>query len=167
MNSKAHTCCFFGHRKINITDDLICYLEKVIENLITEKKVSTFLFGSKSEFDDICNKVVTTLKEKHPHIKRIYVRAEFPYIGEDYRAYLLKSYDETYFSEKIISAGKAAYIERNCEMIENSRFCVVYYNKNYMPPRSKNSGTKLAFDYANKKGLEIINIYENILKLLE
>ena len=36
------------------------------------------------------------LKIKHPEIKRIYVRAEFPVIGEDYRKYLLESYEETY-----------------------------------------------------------------------
>ena len=80
--------------------------------------MDTFLFGSKSEFDRLCLKLVTKLKEKYPHVKRIYVRAEFPYINDDYMAYLLKSYDDTYYPEKLIGSGKAAYVERNYEMKE-------------------------------------------------
>ena len=60
-NEKA--CCFFGHRKIVETPELIERLTKEIEVLITEKEVSTFYFGSKSQFDDLCHKIVTKLKE--------------------------------------------------------------------------------------------------------
>lgn len=155
MESKEHTCCFFGHRKINVTDELISRLKATVEGLITEKKVDTFLFGSKSEFDKLCLKVVTELKNKYPHIRRIYVRAEFPYIDEDYTSYLLQSYDQTYYPEHIINAGKASYVERNCEMIDNSDYCIIYYDENY--PLSK-SGTKRAYDYAIKKGAAVINL---------
>lgn len=82
MESKEHICCFFGHRKIEVTDELVNRLKKVVEDLIIEKKVETFLFGSKSQFDKLCLQVVTGLKNKYPHIRRIYVRAEFPYINE-------------------------------------------------------------------------------------
>ena len=114
---KENTCCFFGHRTINYTDDLITKLTESIEKLITEKKVDTFLFGSKSEFDSLCVGLVTKLKEKYPHVKRIYVRAEFPYIDDDYLTYLLKSYDDTYYPEKLHGSSRAAYVERNYEMI--------------------------------------------------
>ena len=60
---------------------------------------------------------MTKLKEKYPHVKRIYVRAEFPYINDDYLTYLLKSYDETYYPEKLHGSSRAAYVERNYEMI--------------------------------------------------
>lgn len=164
MNSKEHTCCVFGHRKIEITNDLVRRTKSFVEDLITDKKVDTFLFGSRSEFDKLCLAIVTELKKKYPHIRRIYVRAEYPYIDESYMSYLLKSYDHTYYPEGLINAGKAAYVERNCEMIDNSSCCVAYYNENYQPPRRKlnhqpNSGTKLAYDYAVRKGLEIINVY--------
>ena len=170
MEAKEHTCCFFGHRKIKITDELINRLNKIIEDLIVEKKVETFLFGSKSRFDKLCLKVVTELKKEYPHIRRIYVRAEFPYIDENYTAYLLKRYDHTYYPERLINAGKAAYVERNYEMIDNSRYCVIYYDEDYIPPKRKksrrdlfehqpSSGTKLARDYAVKKELEIVNVF--------
>ena len=121
---KLYTCCFFGHRKITETDELKSKLYNEIETLITYKKVHTFLFGSKSQFDDLCYKIVTELKEKYQHIKRIYVRAEFPYIDDSYKNYLLESYEDTYYPSKMIDAGKAAYVERNYEMINNSRYCI-------------------------------------------
>lgn len=89
MGSNEHTCCFFGHRKIEVTDEWVNRLEEVVEDLIVDKKVDTFLFCSKSQFDKLCLEVVTEMKKKYSHIRRIYVRAEFPYIDENYTAYLL------------------------------------------------------------------------------
>ena len=161
-------CCFFGHRKINETPELIERITKEIEFLITENEVSVFYFGSKSRFDDLCHKVTTELKEKYPHIKRVYVRSAFQLIPDWYENSLLEHYEDTYFPEHIENAGKASYVERNQEMINKSDFCVVYYDENYAPPRRNSrrdltdyqpkSGTRLAYDYAVKKGKEIINV---------
>jgi len=152
-----NTCCFFGHRTINETDELRTKITEAVERLITEEKVDTFLFGSKSRFNDLCLELVTELKEKYPHVKRIYVRAEFPVINEEYKDYLLKSYDDTYFPEKIIGSGSVAYVERNYEMINQSKYCIVYYDEQNAPTTRK-SGTKIALDYALKKGREVINL---------
>ena len=144
-------------------------LYAIIESLITTKNVDTFLFGSKSRFNDLCYEIVSKLKEKYPHIKRIYVRAEFPYIDESYNSFLLERYEETYFPERIINAGKAVYIERNYEMIDKSAFCILYYDENYLPPKRKNkyqylldyqpkSGTKLAYEYAKAKKKQILRL---------
>ena len=159
MNS-FNTCCFIGHREINETDKLKAKLKKIIEELIVNKKVDTFLFGSKSKFNDLCFDVVSKIKEKYPHIKRIYVRAEYPYINDEYKNYILKNYEDTYYPEKIMGAGKAVYVERNCEMIKNSRFCVVYYNESNLPINRK-SGTQIALDYARKNGSKIIGLFTN------
>ncbi len=172
--NKQHSCCFFGHRRINETPELIERLTKEIEFLITEKGVSTFYFGSKSEFDRLCVTIVTELKEKYPYIRRIYVRAINPYINDWYEEYLLKSYEDTYFPEYMENAGRASYVERNQEMINKSNFCIVYYDENYAPPRRKNSkrdlfdyqpksGTAVAYDYAVKKGVYIKNVFCNQL----
>lgn len=169
MNKKEHTCCFFGHRKINETEELKNNLYKVIEDLIVIEKVDTFLFGSKSQFDRMCLKTVTELKKKHPHIKRVYVRSAFQHIPDWYEESLLKLYEDTYYPEQIENSGRASYVERNQEMINKSKFCVVYYDENYLPPRRKNSrrdlfayqpksGTAIAYDYAVKKKKEIINL---------
>ena len=152
---KDNTCCFFGHRTINETEELKARLIEILENLIVEKQVDTFLFGSKSRFNSLCLELVTTLKEKYPHVKRIYVRAEFPYISEQYKNYLLESYEETHYPEKIMNAGRAVYVERNCEMINNSKYCVIYYDEQNAPT-SRKSGTKIALAYAVKRGREVI-----------
>ena len=162
-------CCFFGHRKIDKTLELKERLLSEIENLITNENVTKFLFGSKSQFDNYCYEIVSELKEKHSHIKRVYVRSANQHIPDWYEDSLLEHYEETYFPEKIENSGKASYVERNQEMIDHSQYCVVYYDENYLPPRRKNSrrdltdyqpksGTRVAYDYAVKKKKEIINI---------
>ncbi len=165
------TCCFFGHRKIAEADKLKERLYKIIEDLIIYKYVDTFLFGSKSDFDKLCLAVVTELKYKYPHIQRIYVRAEFQHINDDYKAYLLQSYEDTYYPEQISGSGRAAYVERNQIMIDCSDICVIYYNENYLPPKRKSSrrdifpyqpksGTSVAYEYAKCKKRHIINTVE-------
>ena len=151
------TCCFIGHRNIDETEELKAQLYSIIENLILKEKVDTFLFGSKSCFNSLCYEIVTKLKEKYPHIKRIYVRAEFPYIGEDYKAYLKERYEDTFYPEKLLGAGKAVYVKRNREMIDNSSFCIVYYRETYLP-KNRKSGTKLALDYALKMNKHVVTI---------
>ena len=165
---KEKNCCFFGHRKIDETEELKNNLRGIIETLIVNENIDTFLFGSKSQFDDLCHKITTVLKEKYPHIKRIYVRSAFQHIPDWYEDSLLQHYEGTYFPEHMENAGKASYVERNQEMINHSKFCVVYYDENYLPPRRKSgrrdltdyqpkSGTAVAYNYAKRKGLKIIN----------
>lgn len=157
--NENYTCCFIGHRAIFETEQLKFQLYEIIEKLIVEKNVDTFLFGSKSRFNSLCLEIVTEIKEKYPYIKRVYVRAEYQYIDENYKKYLLQNYEDTYYPEKIIGSGSLAYIERNYEMINNSRFCIVYYDEQIAPIYRK-SGTKVALDYAIKQGKEIINVTE-------
>ncbi len=145
-----NTCCVFGHRIINETVELRTKLIKTIERLITKENVDTFLFGSKSRFNSLCYELVTNLKEKYPHIKRIYVRSEFPVINDDYKAYLLELYEDTFYPEKIKGSGRAAYVERNYEMINKSKYCIVYYDEANAPTTRK-SGTRIALDYAVKQ----------------
>ena len=122
----------------------------IVENLIVSEKVDTFLFGSKSEFDDLCHEIVTDLKEKYPHIKRIYVRSAFQHIPDWYEKSLLENNEGTYFPEHMEKAGRASYVERNQEMINKLGDCIVYYDENYVPLRMKNSQWDL-FHYKPKK----------------
>lgn len=154
---KEKCCCFIGHRKIDETEELRSRLYEVIEALIRENDVDTFFFGSKSEFDSLCYEIVSILKEKYPRVKRIYIRAEFPYIDERYKNYLLQYYEDTYYPERIIQAGRAVYVERNYEMIDKSDFCVVYCDENYRLSKRK-SGTRIACEYIKQKNKRIINI---------
>lgn len=169
MEKERKICCVFGHRKLTDISNLEIRLQETMERLILYRNVDTFLLGSKSDFDLLCRTILIKLKDKYEHIKRIYVRAEYPDINEDYKKYLLEYYDETYYPEKLRNAGKAVYVERNYEMIDKSHICVVYYKENYMLPDAKKSkkdnlprqaksGTRIAYQYAMEKGKEIINL---------
>ena len=157
---------FIGHRNIKNNEELASSLKEIIIMLIT-KGATTFLFGSMSEFDDLSWEIVTELKKQYPCIKRVYVRSAYQHIDKSYEEYLLKSYEETYFPHKIENAGKFSYVERNYEMIDKSTYCVFYYNENYVAPYKRysllpsrrNSGTKIAYNYAIKKKKQVINLY--------
>ena len=163
--------CFIGHKTIEKTNALISSLKETVVTLINAG-VTTFLFGSRSDFDDLSWEIVTELKEEYPQIKRVYVRSANQNISTSYEKYLLESYEETYFPPKLEKAGKYSYVERNYEMIDNSTYCVFYYNENYIVPLSqqpknnfilrpkRNSGTKTAYNYAVKKRKTIINLYK-------
>ena len=151
--------CFIGHRTITVTDDLCERIRTTVLDLIDNQDVDTFLFGSRSQFDELCLKIVTEIKEIRPHIRRIYVRAEYPYISADYEKYLLTFYDETYMPENIIHAGKAIYIERNRHMINSSDICLMYFDNKYSLNQNYNSGTKNIYKYAVFKKKTIVNFY--------
>lgn len=93
--------CFIGHRKTSINKTFILRLENCITKLITCDNVDTFLFGSRSEFDDICLQTVTEFKKNYPHIKRVYVWSSYPYIDSSYERYLLNFYDATYIPDNV------------------------------------------------------------------
>lgn len=165
--------CFIGHRKISVDEAFLSRLKDCIRKLITDKNFDTFLFGSCSEFNDICLDAVTELKKSYPNIRRVYVRATYPYISEDYKEYLLTFYDETYLPDEVEKAGKASYVERNQHMIDRSDLCVFYYDERYAPPKKQirqnhflptpkthpKSGTKLAYQYAMAQKKAILNLF--------
>ena len=180
-------CCFVGHRTIVASEELTENLTKTIERLIAEEGVKYFLFGSRSEFDDLCHSIVTALKEKHPHIVRVAYtrRSEYAVKAEEKEkmertwASVLKTdvkfkdYDAEVQSEKVYSAGKASYVERNQEMIDASEFCIFYYNEEYQPPQRKRtnrdlstyqpkSGTRLAYEYAVQKSKKTEKVVINM-----
>ncbi len=152
---------FIGHRDIEIDKSFYQWLKEYLLYLIDSNEVNTFLFGSKSQFDTICLKAVTELKEIRPHIKSVYVRAEYQYINEDYKNYLLTIYDETYMPDSVKLAGKASYVKRNFYMIDISDICIFYYDENYVQTMNARSGTKIAYHYAVSKQKSIINLFSH------
>ena len=155
MENQKKACCVFGHREITGKDELKIKLREVIENLIVCENVDTFYLGSKSQFDSLCCEVLAEEKKKYPHIERVYVRGEFPDINDNYEKYLLEGCERTYFPQKARNSGRAVYVIRNCEMIDNSDICLVYFKSDYKKPKS---GTEIAYKYALRKKRKIINL---------
>ena len=74
MESKA--CCFIGHRKIEKSVELTQRVRDVINDLMENKGVITFLFGSCSEFDDLCHSIVTELQKIIRKLSGLCIRVE-------------------------------------------------------------------------------------------
>ena len=55
--------CFIGHRTIPVTNELCERIRNTVLDLIDNQGVDTFLFGSRSQFDELCLKIVTKIKE--------------------------------------------------------------------------------------------------------
>ena len=169
---KNKTCCFIGHRKIEITDELKKEIYAFIENLIVSKNVKNFLFGSKSDFNDLCHNIVTKLKVKYPEIKRVgytcksesvileHEREKWEEILSrvEKREVRLLGVEEEFDHKTKYVVGKASYIKRNQAMIDDSDFCLFYYDENIEYNNSK-SGTAIAFNYAKRKNKIIKNFY--------
>ncbi len=153
---KERTCCFIGHRDYYPEGEKYDALQKAVEDLIISG-YDTFLFGSRSEFNFCCRDIVTELKEKYPHIRRVYVRAQYPYVSQNYIDYLLEDYDETYYPERLLNSGRYAYVERNRIMIDESSTVVMGYEKNHSS--EKKSGTAYAYEYAVKRKKNVLNFY--------
>ena len=155
------SCCFIGHRKIIKSKELKSRLENYLHNLITKENVTVFYFGSASEFNYYCRHIIDKLKILYPHIIRVYIRAEYQFISEDYKNYLLEIYDETYYPESISNSNFKVYIKRNKLMIDKSDYCIFYYDDKYLPNTKipTKSGTKTAYEYAIKKGKIIKNFF--------
>ncbi len=170
-------CCFIGHRKIEINKSQIKNLENIIENLI-KTGYNEFLFGSNSEFNDLCHNVVTKLKEKYPQIERVVytcksegftLESEREAVEKRIKVLLnkevkLKGYEKEIEFKNKYTAGRLSYVERNEQMILDSDFCIIYYNDSYEPAvnkrySSKTSGTKLSYNFIIKKKKKYINIF--------
>lgn len=176
-------CCFIGHRNVEITEELKHKVKNTIEDLIIKNNVLTFLFGSRSNFDTLCHSVVTELKSKYKNIKRIaYTCKNETCILENekdkweeiysrlqkQKINLLCVEEEIEHKTKYL-AGKSSYIQRNYAMINDSDYCIFYYDESYESDMRKyskrsagyyqpQSGTALAYHYAKRKQKYIINI---------
>ena len=185
MTTLNNSCSFFGHRNTKLSYNQIKKLKMIIEDLIANKNVNNFLFGSRSNFDTICHYVVTKFKKRYPTIKRFAYTCShescileserkhwedvYSIIGKN-RVKLLGVEEECEYKTKYIS-NKASYIERNYAMIDNSIYCIFYYDKHYKPEikrstknsfinKQPNSGTAHAYKYAQKNKKIVINIFE-------
>lgn len=168
--------CFIGHRNVDNAEQIKNRLKEVVCSLI-KNGADTFLFGSRSDFNYICWSVVTELQSEFPDLKRIKYNAphEVAFTSKEDRERCERifyefthedahcsDYEQAVDCVKSLRANKNAYIMRNQEMIDNSDVCVFYYDKNYLPPKRKQSkrqlcdyqpksGTSIAFDYAKRK----------------
>lgn len=168
------TCSFFGHRDTPQTDELKQKVKETVERLIVEEGVDTFLFGSRSKFDELCHIVVTELKEKYPYIRRIAYLCKHESgclvgTGASLRQNIkdltgrdvyVAEYEEIKKSDRVNSAGRASYVERNQLMVDGSNFVILSINEKKCCAKS---GTRIVYNYAIQKNIKIIKFETDLM----
>ena len=139
-------CSFFGHRIMVIDEGLKKKVKEVVMYLIVNCNVRTFLFESRSDFNDLCYEVVSEIKDKYPEIKRIaYICknmsnvsvSKFMQFEELYSLLYMKQKRACGFEEVKEFKGEhiddiSSHLVRNKTMINDSDYCVFYYKGNYI-----------------------------------
>ncbi len=142
------TCCFIGHRKIEITDGLVLAIRHILLSLIEDEGVRIFAFGSRSEFNSLCHKIVTDLQKEYKGIERVALtcrsevcclesekeRWEEIFAKNSNQTVRLQGFEREIEFKNKYTSGRAAYVERNQALIDMSDFCIFYFDKDYLPP---------------------------------
>ena len=153
---KNETCCFTGHRQLPPGEraEIANRLERVITALY-QRGVRYYGAGGALGFDAIAAQTVIRLRESCPGMKLILV---LPCLTQT-RGWRPEDIDE--YERIKAQADKVVYTaqqytpgcmhKRNRHLVDNSSVCVCYLTRD-------SGGTAYTVDYAEKKGLEIINL---------
>lgn len=158
------SACFTGHRTLkqdlNSFSDLLL---SVIEQMITDEGITDFYAGGAYGFDATALLSVFRLKEKYPDV---ILHLILPCSNEEQTDGLSIAY-KLEFVKILGLADSVEYVSdhktiicmkcRNACIVElASECCIAYWNDN-----NKRSGKGQTVRMAQKKGLEVINIFES------
>lgn len=161
MNRET-SCCFTGHR--NIDGNQKEYLTDAVKRVIVElsnKGYTDFCCGGALGFDTLCEEAVIELKDTLG-IRLILI---LPCVNQDKdwskenkdRYNRIKTYaDEIRYTDDMYHIG--CMHKRDRELVDSSSVCVCYKIKD-------KGGTKYTVDYAEKQGLEIVNLANRQMEL--
>ena len=155
MEKEPKICSFFGHRSLQITEDLQSLLFAEIMKAV-DFGCRVFLFGGFGEFDSLCYKIVSSVGLDNPKlcIKRIFCVPQERNLKKP--TYLLKrEYEDVIFIPPSFSGWYKSIYFRNCAMIDKSDYVIFYAE------RRESSGAYKAYKYAKaKKNKILINIFD-------
>lgn len=157
---RMQTSCFTGHRELP-TGLARWTLTKKLEQAIIEQIEKGILFfgaGGARGFDTLAAQTVLKLKRKYPDIKLILV---LPCLTQTrgWPAGDVEEYERIKsLADKVVYTSqeytKGCMHKRNRHLVDNSSVCICYLTKG-------NGGTAYTVDYAEKQGLEIINLAQH------
>lgn len=153
--------CFIGHRNVFNYNEIRKELYSIVEQEI-KKGCKFFTMGTHGEFDEMALSVCRELRKVYTDIEIEVVITSFktiepiidhdPIFGDEkyipYSDVKTTMYDieEEHYKRKIIVS--------NQQMIDNCDTLICYVN-----PTKTYGGAILAYKYAKKKGLRIVNLY--------
>ena len=157
------SACFTGHRTL-MTDmnSFSALLLSVIEQMITDRNITDYYAGGAYGFDAIASLSVLQLKEKYPEV-RLYLI--LPCSNEE-QTDGWNTKRKTEFENILGLADNVEQVSdryyngcmkaRNARLVElASDYCICYWN-----PKHYRSGTGQTVRMAQRKGIEVINLFE-------
>ena len=155
---KEKTVCFTGHRTIPMLKKwkIEKKLKETLEALI-DNGYCYFGAGGALGFDTIAAQTVLELKKKHPEIKLILVlpckNQTRGWEEKDVTVYesIIEQADKVVYTQEHYDRG--CMLKRNRHLVDNSSVCVAYLTE-------EKGGTAYTVNYANQKGVKVINIAE-------
>ena len=155
---KEKTVCFTGHRTIPMLKKwkIEKKLKETLEALI-DNGYCYFGAGGALGFDTIAAQTVLGLKKKHPEIKLILVlpckNQTRGWEEKDVSVYesIIEQADKVVYTQEHYDRG--CMLKRNRHLVDNSSVCVAYLTE-------EKGGTAYTVNYANQKGVKVINIAE-------
>ena len=155
--------CFTGHRTIaEDKEKLSARLYALLERFVTEQKVMDFYSGGAVGWDALAALTVLKLRESYPEVK-LHLVLPCPFEEQSTK------WNEAQKTEYLHILGLADSVEqvsdryyngcmkaRNARLVElASDYCICYWN-----PKHYRSGTGQTVRMAQKKGIEVINLFE-------
>ena len=154
----SHTCCFIGNRNLPVKNiqRILLDLDREIDHCISNG-VSTFICGGTLGFDQIAASFIIAKKELGKKIRLIFL---LPCKNQDS---LWNTEERKFLKELLSEADNIIYItentshsllnEQNRYIIEQSSYCICAL-------QSKKSETIQLIQFAEERGLKIVNIAE-------
>lgn len=133
---------FCGHSDTPYAEDIIQWLNKVVEDLI-KQGADTFYLGGYGNFDCMAAAAVWACKQRYPHIRAVLV---IPYLDKSVD---ISGYDYSIYPPLENVPRKYAIAHRNRWMVDNSSIMVAYVRYGW-------GGAAKTLERAYKKGLHII-----------
>lgn len=154
---KNTACCFTGHRILgkNFSNEK---LYEAVLCLVKNHGVSTFICGGALGFDTVAAEAVLRARNEGCDVKlHIYVPCSNQ--SEKWSPQQKQKYNEILEKADYVDRVNRPYFDgcmkiRNYKMVDNSAYCICYYNE----PESRPSGTGQTVRYAIRSGLSVINV---------
>lgn len=141
---------FIGHREVFCREEVRARVDAAITEEL-EKGCRTFMMGTHGQFDELALSACREARREHPEMKIIVVFTSFRLLEKRKGFYedverLTYETEEAYFKRRIILSNR--------KMIDECDKLICYVNT-----EKYRSGAKTAIRYAEKMGLDVVDLY--------
>lgn len=157
MRERSNTCCFTGHRDISAVtfQQLAERVEPLLMRLI-DNGYEYFACGGALGFDTFAASYISSLKMRGFPVKLVLMlpcrdqAAKWNAVDKQVYANLLGRADEIIYISESYYTG--CMQKRNRALVDASSACICYLTS------AGGSGTRQTVEYAQKKGLALVNV---------